>query len=88
MGLLCAFFERSVKCEIVFRFGTVLLHLFVFGEDFLKKSTKFSNFQRAVFFFTAHCNFIFSALKISKQRAEIKKTLGIGEKDDGTRLKC
>ncbi|MBO5026651.1 MAG: hypothetical protein J6C86_11000, partial [Bacteroidaceae bacterium] len=32
------------------------------AKSSLKKTTKFSNFQRTVFFFTAHCNFIFSAL--------------------------
>ena len=87
MGLLHTFSEGSANCEIVFRFGTILSHLFIFSEEFLEKTTKFSNFQRTVFFFMAHCNFICSAVEFLSLCAENFKTARCREKNSGEREK-
>ena len=48
-----------------------------------KKTTKFSNFQRTVFFFTAHCNFISSAVEILSVCAANKITACWKDKHSG-----
>ena len=80
MGILCVFSKASENCEIVFHFGAVLLHLFIPGEEFLKKSTKFSNFQRTVFFLR-------SALQFYLQRSGISFTVRWKNKNSALKIK-
>ena len=62
IGILRTFRGASGNCEIVFRFGAVLLHLFISGEEFLKK-------HHRVFKFSARCFFLRSALQFYLQRS-------------------